>query len=94
MVDTNAIIEFLEEETDLRETAQVTTFRGSRPTSDGYIQQVTLEVLDLGERAGTERYTVSFSSDDGRRGGTSGYFPAVEDALAMATAPPHWGQLG
>jgi hypothetical protein len=92
MPDTNASIALLEQTTDLRETAQVTTFRGFRTTEDGSIQQVTIDVLDRGELAGAERYTVSFRSDDGREGGSSDYLATVEDAIGVAMA--HWGRLG
>ena len=92
MVDTNTIIAALEQATDLRETAQVTTFRGFRTTEDGSIQEVTIDILDRGEHAGAERYTVSFRSDDGRRGGSSDYLATVEDAIGVAMV--HWEQLG
>ena len=91
-MDTNAIIEFLERETDLRDTAQVTTFVGHRTTEDGTLQKVTFEVEDRGERAGAERYTVSFRSDDAKGGGSSDYHATVEDAIGTATV--HWERLG
>jgi hypothetical protein len=92
MVDTNTTIALLEQTTDLRETAQMTTFRGFRTTEDGSMQEVTIDVLDRGERAGAERYTVSFRSEDGREGGSSDYLPTVEDAIGVAMV--RWGQLG
>jgi hypothetical protein len=92
MVDTNATMAFLEQATDLRETAQVTTFSGFRTTKDGSIQEVTIDVLDRGGRAGAERYRVSFRSDDGRGCGSGDYFATVEEAIGVAMV--HWGQLG
>jgi hypothetical protein len=91
MADTNAIIEFLEQQTNLSETAQVMNFRGYRKTGEGDIQAVTIEVLDRGERAGAYRYAVSFRSDDDLGGGGD-YAETVEDAIAIATV--HWGSLG
>jgi hypothetical protein len=90
-VDTNAIIKFLEQQTDLSETAQVIIFKGYRTTEAANPQEVTVEVLDHGERAKGDRYAVSAISNDGARTG-SGEGETVEDAIG--TMMVHWPDLG
>lgn len=51
-MDTTEVIAYLVRDTDLSETAQVTTFVGYRP-ADGGMQEVSVAVLDAGGRCST-----------------------------------------
>lgn len=89
MVDTTEVIAYLVRDTDLSETAQVTTFVGYRPANEG-MQEVTVTVLDGGEEAGPDRYTVSARSENGKE--AHGNTAETLD-VAVAIMAVHWPEL-
>lgn len=89
MVDTTEVIAYLVRDTDLSETAQVTTFVGYRP-ADGGMQEVSVAVLDAGEGVVPDRYAVFARSEDGKvaRGN-----PAATLDEAVSNMAAHWSEL-
>lgn len=88
-MDTNEIIGHLERDGGMSGTSQVTTFKGYRENKAGDKVEITVEVRDAGESAGSSRYAVSAFSEDGKEahGNEAG---TLEEAIPIV----HWDELG
>lgn len=66
-MDTREIIRRIEEGSGMYETARVTTFKGYRDDASGIMREITVEIQDAGEGAGSYRYSIAAYSDAGKQ---------------------------
>lgn len=98
MAEDAETIRRLEEEAGMFEIARTTTFQGSdlqeayrgyRENRVGEKAEITVEVLDAGDDAGTRRYAVSAYSQDGKEAHGKG-----AATLEKAVSDVRWDALG